>query len=221
MINGYLKPAGFGVDELQEKRSRFIGQVVPVGSEEEALAHIRDIRSRQAGARHNPYAYMLREGAYARYSDDGEPQGTAGLPILDVFRREGVADFCCVVTRFFGGILLGAPGLTRAYAKAAKLGLAAAGVQEMRLLREIALQIPYRLLDALRLELNRAGGAEQEARYGADVYLRALIRPEDADAFSERVLEISAGSVKVERLGERFTGVERSGGNRPQEKNSD
>jgi uncharacterized YigZ family protein len=204
MNEQYLKPSGYGEAGFTEKRSSFIGQVIPVGSESEALAHIKSVKEKQAGARHNPYAYILRNGGYTRYSDDGEPQGTAGMPILDVFRREGVTDFCCVVTRFFGGILLGAPGLTRAYARAAKLGLDASGISEMKLLSEITLQLPYRYLDTIRLELEKSGGRVMDAQYGQDVRLSAVIGADDLSFVSGRIREISSGTVEVIKLGEYF-----------------
>ncbi len=112
--------------ELTEKRSRFIGYCKPVSTEEEATAFIASIRSRHWDARHNVYAYSLREGNLRRYSDDGEPSGTAGMPVLDVLQKSGVTDVCVVVTRYFGGVLLGTGGLVRAYSQAARLGLNAA-----------------------------------------------------------------------------------------------
>ena len=104
----YIIPAGDGEIEYVEKRSRFIGRVWRVESEAQALERLRETRERHWDATHNVYAYALHEGGIMRYSDDGEPSGTAGMPVLDVFRKAGVQDFCCVVTRYFGGILLGA-----------------------------------------------------------------------------------------------------------------
>ena len=109
----YLTPAAYGTDELTEKRYRFIGQVWKTETEEDARAHIEETRKRYYDARHNCWCYVLRSGA-VRYSDDGEPQGTAGQPMLNVFQSAGITDVCCVVTRDFGGVLLGAGGLVRA-----------------------------------------------------------------------------------------------------------
>ena len=111
----YFVPTGASETELVEKRSRFLGHVWPVESEEEARARIEEIRKKHYDARHHCWCYRIREGGVERYSDDGEPQGTAGQPMLNVFQREGVTNVCCVVTRYFGGILLGAGGLVRAY----------------------------------------------------------------------------------------------------------
>ena len=119
----YLMPAGFGEAELVEKRSRFIGRVWPVETEAQALEHIEQMRKQHHDARHNCFAYCVRDGGLMRYSDDSEPQGTAGQPILNVFRGREITNFCCVVTRYFGGILLGTGGLVRAYSEAAKLAL--------------------------------------------------------------------------------------------------
>ena len=111
-MESYLVPAGEGEAEYVEKRSRFIGHMWRVESEEEARARIEETRKRRYDARHNCWCYIIREGGVLRYSDDGEPQGTAGQPMLNVFQREDVVNVCCVVTRYFGGILLGAGGLT-------------------------------------------------------------------------------------------------------------
>ena len=114
-------------DEFVERKSRFIGTATPVSTQEEAIAFIDEMRSKYWDATHNVYAYILRDGT-KRYSDDGEPQGTAGVPVLDVLQKEGLTDLCVVVTRYFGGILLGAGGLVRAYSHGAKIAVDAAGI---------------------------------------------------------------------------------------------
>ena len=116
----YYIPTEAAEAELVEKRSRFIGQVRPVETEEEARAFVEQVKKKHYDARHNCWCYRLRDGGVERYSDDGEPQGTAGQPMLNVFQREEVTNVVCVVTRYFGGVLLGAGGLTRAYTKGAK-----------------------------------------------------------------------------------------------------
>ena len=118
--------------EFVEKKSRFIGHVRPVSTEEEALAFLAEMRARYWDASHNVYAYRIREGGAQRYSDDGEPQGTSGLPSLDVLRKSGVTDVIAVVTRYFGGTLLGAGGLVRAYSHTVSLALQQAGIAVMR-----------------------------------------------------------------------------------------
>ena len=118
-------------DEFIERKSRFIGYIKPVTTQEDAVSFINEIKSKHWDATHNVYAYILRDGQIRRYSDDGEPQGTAGIPVLDVLQKEGLTDCVVVVTRYFGGILLGGGGLVRAYSHAAKLAVDAAGVIKM------------------------------------------------------------------------------------------
>ena len=154
----YYIPSGVSRTEFTEKRSRFISHVWPVDSEEQARARIEETKKQHYDARHNCWCYQIRGGA-VRYSDDGEPQGTAGQPMLNVFQREGVENVCCVVTRYFGGILLGAGGLVRAYAQSAKDALDAAGISVVR--RWVAMELPcsYGQFEAMRREVLSFGGA--------------------------------------------------------------
>ena len=133
-----------GEGEIVEKKSRFIATVRPVASEEEALAFIEEMKKKYWDARHNSSAFVIgRNQELMRFSDYGEPQGTAGQPMLNVFQREGVTNVCCVVTRYFGGILLGAGGLVRAYTQSAKDALDAAGISVVRRWVEVAVPCPY------------------------------------------------------------------------------
>ncbi len=131
-LKAYRTVAGRGVDEFTEKRSRFIGAICPVTTEAEALAFIQERKKEYWDARHNVSAYILDGGRLCRFSDDGEPQGTAGIPTLDVLQKEELTDCAVVVTRYFGGILLGGGGLVRAYSHAAKLAVDAGGIVMMR-----------------------------------------------------------------------------------------
>ena len=203
----YYIPAGHSETELVEKRSRFIGQVWRVSSEEEARARIEETRKKHYDARHNCWCYRLREGGAERYSDDGEPQGTAGQPMLNVFQREEVTDVVCVVTRYFGGVLLGAGGLVRAYTQSAKDALDAAGVSVVR--RWVAMEVPctYAQFESTRREVLSFGGVVERADYGADVLISALLPEERSAAFAARILEVSAGTVEVLEAGERFKDV--------------
>ena len=124
-MDEYLVPTQFGEAEFVEKKSRFIGRVWPVDTEEEALAKIQEMKKKHYDATHNCWAYIIRDGA-VRFSDDGEPGGTAGMPMLQVLQREGLFNVVCVVTRYFGGTLLGTGGLVRAYTEAAQAAVAAA-----------------------------------------------------------------------------------------------
>ena len=150
-------PFSAAESEFVEKRSRFIGQIWPVSTEEEAQAHIRAAKKKYHDARHNCWCYLLGDNVL-RYSDDGEPQGTAGQPMLNVFLREGVSNVCCVVTRYFGGILLGAGGLTRAYSKSARDALSAAGVSTLHLWSRGQLHCDYSLLERIKLDIAALGG---------------------------------------------------------------
>ena len=197
-------PAGYGEAELTEKRSRFIGQVWRVETEAEARVHLEEVRKKYHDARHHCWCYVLREGNVLRYGDDGEPQGTAGQPMLNVFLKEEVSNAVCVVTRYFGGILLGAGGLTRAYGGTAKLALDAAGISRMRLWAVLAVPCPYPLYERMRLLVEKSGGTVESADFGSDVLLTVLLPAEDTAGFRTAVTELSAGSVEVLEEEERF-----------------
>ena len=193
-------PFSAAVSEFTEKRSRFISQVWPVSSEEEAQERIRAAKKKYHDARHNCWCYIIGDSVL-RYSDDGEPQGTAGQPMLNVFQREGVGNVCCVVTRYFGGILLGAGGLTRAYSKSARDALAAAGVAAMGLWTAARCTCPYPLLERVKLEVQAVGGTVDAVDYGAEVAL-TLSLPEDAPRrLQDRLTELSAGRLRLELSG--------------------
>ena len=206
-MDSYLVPAGEGEAEYVEKRSRFIGHMWRVESEEEARARIEETRKRHYDARHNCWCYVIREGGVLRYSDDGEPQGTAGQPMLNVFQREEVTNVCCVVTRYFGGILLGAGGLVRAYSRSAKDALDAAGVSVVR--RWVAMEVPctYSQFEEVRREVVRFGGVEEKVDYGADVLLSVLLPEERSAPFAAHLLDASAGTVEALDAGEQLKDV--------------
>jgi len=203
----YFVPTAASETEFIEKRSRFIGHVWRVDCEEEAKAHIAAMKSQYHDARHNCWCYLLREGTVMRYSDDGEPQGTAGQPMLEVFRREGIENVCCVVTRYFGGILLGAGGLLRAYTRSAKDALDAAGISVVRRFVLCSLPVPYHLFDRMKLEIEAWNGVIHETDYGEQVSLQILLPEAMVDSFAEKVTELSAGGVSLKTMGERFQAV--------------
>ena len=200
-MDGYLIPTRAAQAEFVEKRSTFIGHVWPVESEEQARAHIEETKKRYHDARHNCWCYLIKDGP-VRYSDDGEPQGTAGQPMLAVFQKEGVTGVCCVVTRYFGGILLGAGGLVRAYTQAAKDALDAAGLSVVRRWVELSVDCPYSFLERVRLECAALGGVVDGEEYAVQVTVRALLPEERAGAFSARMTELSAGSFGAVELGQ-------------------
>ncbi len=202
----YYIPTREGVGELVEKRSRFLGHVWRVSSEEEAREKIEATKKKHYDARHNCWCYIIKDGP-TRYSDDGEPQGTAGQPMLNVFQREGVVNVCCVVTRYFGGILLGAGGLVRAYTQSAKDALDAAGISVVR--RWVAMEVPctYAQFEQTRREVESFGGVVEQVDYGADVVLSALLPEERAEDFAAHILDASAGTIQVLEAGEQFKDV--------------
>jgi len=203
----YYIPTGHSQTELVEKRSRFIGQVWRVSSEEEARARIEETRKQYYDARHNCWCYRIRAAGVERYSDDGEPQGTAGQPMLNVFQREEVTDAVCVVTRYFGGVLLGAGGLVRAYTQSAKDALDAAGISVVRRWVKLELPCAYAQFEAVRRTVSDFGGVVEDVGYGADVRIAALLPEERADAFAAHVLDLTAGAVEARRAGEALKDV--------------
>ena len=202
-MEDYLVPRGVGQAEYIEKKSRFLGGVYPVTSEQEAKEILERVRKQHYDARHNCWCYILKSGQ-KRYSDDGEPQGTAGQPMLNVFEREGVVDVLCVVTRYFGGILLGAGGLCRAYTKAAKDALDAAGISRMQPWLRQQITVSYALFERAKLLIAAQEGAVEDAQYGADILITYRI-PEGADERLRTALrEASSGSVVPSLLEEIF-----------------
>jgi len=203
----YFVPTADAEAELVEKRSRFIGQLFCVQSEEEARSRIEQVKKKHYDARHNCWCYRLRDSGTERYSDDGEPQGTAGQPMLNVFQREEVWNVCCVVTRYFGGVLLGAGGLVRAYTQASKDALDASGISVVRRWVEVTVDCPYNLFDRMKLEIENAGGVLGDVEYAAAISLRALLPEGAVDHFSARVTELTAGSCTARVTGEDFKAV--------------
>ena len=205
-MDSYRIPTKSGASEYVDKRSRFLGLVQPVSSEDEARAVIAACKKQYHDARHNCWCYLLRDGT-ERYSDDGEPQGTAGLPMLEVFKREGVENVVCVVTRYFGGVLLGTGGLLRAYTKSAKDALDAAGIAAVRRWVKLEVGCPYSLFERMKTECLSLDGAVQNVDYGATVLLSLLLPENNAEAFSARVTELSAGACSALAVGEELMPV--------------
>ena len=204
----YLIPTKEAEATFVEKRSEFIGHVWPVETEEEARAHIEASKKKYHDARHNCWCYIVKDGP-VRYSDDGEPQGTAGQPMLGVFQKEGVTNVCCVVTRYFGGILLGAGGLVRAYTQSAKDALDAAGISVVRRWVELAVDCPYSFFERVKNEITALDGVVGQVDYAAGVTVYALLPEEKAADFSARMVELSAGTIEAIELGEAFKAVPR------------
>lgn len=200
----YKTLSGASQDEFTEKRSRFIGYARPVDSEKQALAFIAEIRSKHWDAKHNVYAYCLREGGVCRYSDDGEPSGTAGMPVLSVIQKSGLTDCAVVVTRYFGGILLGGGGLVRAYGHAASIGIAAAGIVTMKMCLICRLVCDYNQYGRLNSLIPECGGSVRNSSFGESVEISFCMSREDFGRFQPKLADATGGSVKVDIVGEEF-----------------
>ena len=199
----YIIPAGYGEAEYIDKKSRFIGQVQHVESVSEAMAFIESVRKKYADATHNVWAYVLADGQM-RWADDGEPGGTSGQPTLNVFRSALVCDVACVVTRYFGGTLLGSGGLVRAYSKAASMALEAAGRARMAEWRSIAVECTYAQYERVRRLLEGMGATDMDGSFGEFVTVSALLPLDAAQAVSARLTDMTAGSARVAELGSVF-----------------
>lgn len=193
-----------GECEFVEKKSVFIGHAAPVKSEEEAQAYVKKIKNAYMDARHNVWAYMMKGEIVARYSDDGEPQGTAGVPVLDTIRKSGVTDAVVVVTRYFGGILLGAGGLVRAYSHTAKLALEAAHIITYEQYTEMELVCSYSDYQRYLPELPRFGAVIDDTQFSDSVKILFAVKNTVVDDLSLRVREMSGGRDEVRVVGKRF-----------------
>lgn len=202
-MDEYLVPTDFGEAEFIERKSRFIGRVWPVETEEEALGRIAEMKKQHYDATHNCWAYIIRDGA-VRFSDDGEPGGTAGMPMLQVLQREGLFNVCCVVTRYFGGILLGAGGLVRAYTKGAKIGVDAAGKSMKRVWTVLYVPCPYSYFERLKLEIANFGGILRSSEFGSEVELEILLPQAQTEPFMLRLTDLSAGTIDALEIGKEY-----------------
>ena len=186
--------------EIVEKRSRFIATVKPAKTEEEALAFLNELRQKYWNATHNVYAYIIEENHIMRYSDDGEPGGTAGLPVLDMLKKEGLTNLIVVVTRYFGGVLLGTGGLVHAYSTSAKAGVLAAGLLDMILCRRITLTCEYAVLGKLQNLIAKYPEVIVEEAEDTDKVALPLYLPiEDADAFCDSITDKMNAQVVIEQ----------------------
>ena len=199
----YLVPSGYGEDMFLEKKSRFIGRVWYVESEEEALARIQEMKKQHYDATHNCWAYILRDGP-VRFSDDGEPGGTAGMPMLQVLQREELYNVVCVVTRYFGGILLGAGGLVRAYTRGAKKAADAAGKSVKRVWTALYVPCPYPFYERIKLLIAAQDGIIRKTDFTSEVELEVLVPEKQTEPFSAALTELSAGTVEAMELGQEY-----------------
>ncbi|MGI5976272.1 MAG: IMPACT family protein [Candidatus Limivicinus sp.] len=202
----YLIPAGPGEASFTEKRSQFLGHVRHAETEDEAREFIAAMKRKYHDARHNCWCYIIKDGP-ERYSDDGEPQGTAGIPMLEVFRREGICNVVCVVTRYFGGVLLGAGGLLRAYTRSAGDALEAAGRSVVRRWIEAELPCSYSQAERLKGEAEAEAAVVTDVEYGAEVTVKLLVPEEKLGKLRAKIYDASAGTVELKPGDECFRAV--------------
>lgn len=199
----YVTIRDFGEDKFLEKKSEFIGYAKRCETEEEAKAFVAEIKNMHKQARHNCFAYIIGENmGIQRYSDDGEPQGTAGIPILEVMKKSNITDCAVVVTRYFGGILLGAGGLTRAYTKGASIALKAAGIVEKVKGIRLLLSMDYDMLGKIQYKCNENNWHIEEVEYTDKVVVHILAEIELSKIIEKTVIEISNGKIIISKTDE-------------------
>ncbi|MCD8391336.1 MAG: YigZ family protein [Firmicutes bacterium] len=191
-----------------DRKSRFIASVRPISNEEEALEYLSVIRSKYADARHNVYAYVVDENNIFRYTDDGEPSGTAGMPVLDAIRKAGLVDVIVVVTRYFGGTLLGTGGLVRAYGTCASEGLKDAGIVTRMLCDTVDVTVDYVLLGAVEHKIRNDGYITGDTDYGENVTFRVYTPSEETEKFIADITDVTNGRVKYTLSEKRYINKE-------------
>ena len=210
-MSNYKTLHKFGVDEYIVEKSTFIGYAKPIKTEEEAVEFINEIKKKHKDATHNVWAYTLGESMnIQRYSDDGEPQGTAGIPTLEVIKKEDLRDVVVVVTRYFGGIKLGAGGLVRAYTKGAKVGIEAGIVIEKVKYVEVKIKIEYTQLGRIQNEIMNLGYKVKDTIYSEDVEIIVYSKVEDVQSLTDRMIDITSGTADIS-LGEEYYLSEKDG----------
>lgn len=201
----------FGTDEITIEKSTFIGYAKPIKTEEEAVEFINEIKKKHKDARHNVWAYTVGKSMnIQRYSDDGEPQGTAGIPTLEVIKKEELRDVVVVVTRYFGGIKLGAGGLVRAYTKGAKIGLEAGKIIEKIMYQEVKIKIDYNQLGKVQNEIMNMGYFIKDTIYEDNVEIIVYSRANEKEAIIERINDITSATAQI-TIGEEFYLSEKDG----------
>lgn len=198
----YSTVKNFAEAAFIEKRSEFIGYIKHVETNEQAVDFINEIREKHRKATHNVYAYVLREGNISRYSDDGEPQGTAGVPVLDVLNKEGLTDVCCVVTRYFGGILLGGGGLVRAYSHSAKIAVDASERLVMCRCNPINVTVDYNLYGKVSHIIPEFEAKVLDTDFSENVTVKLIVKKNDVSGFIEKLTDITNGAAIFEQLDE-------------------
>lgn len=207
-MSDYLTLAKEASDEFIEKRSRFIGYAKPVTTQEEAMDFINAIRAKHWDATHNVYAYVLREGQSRRYSDDGEPSGTAGVPVLDVLLKENITDCVVVATRYFGGVLLGAGGLVRAYSHTSKIAVEAAGIIRMSVCSVMSVTCDYNFYGRLTSLIPEYGGITEDTDFGENVTVKFYLPKANEPLFEAKLVDSSFGKFSSVKICEKYAEIE-------------
>lgn len=192
-------------DFFIEKKSKFIGYAKPVKTQEEAVDFISEIKSKHWDATHNVYAYVLRENNIQRYSDDGEPSGTAGVPVLDVMLKESLVDVCVVATRYFGGTLLGAGGLVRAYSHTSKIALEAAGIITMAQCSVMSAEVDYSFYDRLNILLSDFSAVILNTSFSDKVCVEFSVKENIVDSLNAKLIDVSNGKYALKFLRSEFS----------------
>lgn len=192
-------------DFFIEKKSKFIGYAKPVKTQEDAIEFISKIKSKHWDATHNVYAYVLRENNIQRYSDDGEPSGTAGVPVLDVMLKESLVDVCVVATRYFGGTLLGAGGLVRAYSHTSKIALEAAGIITMAQCSVMSAEVDYSFYDRLNILLSDFSAVILNTSFSDKVCVEFSVKENIADLLNAKLIDVSNGKYALKFLRSEFS----------------
>lgn len=192
-------------DFFIEKKSKFIGYAKPVKTQEEAVEFISEIKSKHWDATHNVYAYVLRENNIQRYSDDGEPSGTAGVPVLDVMLKESLVDVCVVATRYFGGTLLGAGGLVRAYSHTSKIALEAAGIITMAQCSIMSAEVDYSFYDRLNILLSDFSAVILDTSFSDKVCVEFSVKENTVDLLNAKLIDVSNGKYALKFLRSEFS----------------
>ena len=210
-MSSYKTLHDFGTDEIIIEKSSFIGYAKPIKTEEEAVEFINEIKKKHKDATHNVWAYTVGPTMnIQRYSDDGEPQGTAGIPTLEVIKKEDLRDVVVVVTRYFGGIKLGAGGLVRAYTKGAKVGLEAAKIIEKVMYKEVKIKVDYNQLGKVQNEIMNLGYFIKDTLYTDEVEIIVYAKLDDVEPLTTRMIDITSATANI-TLGEEFYLSEQNG----------
>ena len=201
---GYITVKQHGTAEYEDRKSVFIGHAMPVSNESDALAFLESVKKRYPDARHHVYAYVLRENSIMRFSDDREPQGTAGMPVLDVIRKKGCTDVAIVVVRYFGGTLLGTGGLVRAYTSAALGALEAAEIIKYDVYSSASVTVTYSDFGKISTVLEECSVRTEDTDYAENVTLLLKLPKSNFPSFEKKITEATSGRAEIEILGEKF-----------------